>query len=401
MQADCNQTYHCKKCQGEHNTLLCFNEVYVERKQVVNGGKSKRTKKFAPKKNTFGAVNADVANKDEEDNQFEDEQVDQRLDPRETRWVVSASLTTANTKKDFEKNRTSLLLTRKVTFFNPNNDKFEGDDVVFFDNGCQLSMISEQLAKNLQLKPITYVDMELTTMFTHLKVKAPKYELGIITDKGDALALIVYGRDALIGPLETAQVEESGDRVSKWKLEYLYRQPGLLIGADYYYSMEIRQVDKLKDGVTILSTILGPVAGGITPNKLNKFSHAFVGGLTVEFDDKESPKDKQLNEQLKSFWELESIGIREDEALYNDADSAQNKFIQSLELRDGRYFMSWPWIENEPDLPTNYRLAVKCTSRTYNKVQEDAWLTGEYANIFNDQEERKMIEKVDGEPVHE
>ena len=38
-----------------------------------------------------------------------------------------------------------------------------------------------------------------------------------------------------------------------------------------------------------------------------------------------------LNERLKIFWELETLGIKEDET------SVYDNFINSIQLRDGRY----------------------------------------------------------------
>ena len=62
----------------------------------------------------------------------------------------------------------------------------------------------------------------------------------------------------------------------------------------------------------------------------------------------------ELDEQLRSFWELESLGIQKREkTLYYD-DLATH-----IAFRGGRYQVALPWKEFHEPLPNNYLLSVK------------------------------------------
>ena len=73
---------------------------------------------------------------------------------------------------------------------------------------------------------------------------------------------------------------------------------------------------------------------------------------------------KSMDEQLKSFWELESLGIQEREkTLYDD-------FATHIAFRGVRYQVALPWKEFHEPLPDNY-LLVECqeVARTYVPTQ--------------------------------
>jgi hypothetical protein len=61
---------------------------------------------------------------------------------------------------------------------------------------------------------------------------------------------------------------------------------------------------------------------------------------------------RELDETLRSFWELESLGI---EKVSNDP--ASDHFSSTLQKRDGRYKVSLPWREHHDNLPDNYNLS--------------------------------------------
>ena len=60
-----------------------------------------------------------------------------------------------------------------------------------------------------------------------------------------------------------------------------------------------------------------------------------------------------LDEQLRSFWELESLGInKEEKTLYDE-------FASDITFHEGRYKVSLPWKEFHDPLPDNYQLSLK------------------------------------------
>ena len=81
------------------------------------------------------------------------------------------------------------------------------------------------------------------------------------------------------------------------------------------------------------------------PTKLNDsgFSHTNLATTHV---------DTQLDNRLKSFWELENLGICEPEKTIYD------EFSESITFNDGRYQVSLPWRQQHKPLPENYQLSL-------------------------------------------
>ncbi|MCG8624233.1 MAG: hypothetical protein MJE68_19840, partial [Proteobacteria bacterium] len=67
--------------------------------------------------------------------------------------------------------------------------------------------------------------------------------------------------------------------------------------------------------------------------------------------DTQQNDSKSLDETLRSFWDLESLGIREPEKTMYD------EFANTIAFRDGRYMVSFPWKEFHSPLPDNYQLS--------------------------------------------
>lgn len=60
--------------------------------------------------------------------------------------------------------------------------------------------------------------------------------------------------------------------------------------------------------------------------------------------------------KIEDLWALETIGIKENPSMTDD-DKALLEFNKSIKLVDNRYQVRWPWREEKPNLPENYKLA--------------------------------------------
>lgn len=60
---------------------------------------------------------------------------------------------------------------------------------------------------------------------------------------------------------------------------------------------------------------------------------------------------------LAVFWNIETIGISEDSEV-SENEKAMSAFKESIEFKDGRYQVKWPWKADVPDLPSNRNLAM-------------------------------------------
>lgn len=66
-----------------------------------------------------------------------------------------------------------------------------------------------------------------------------------------------------------------------------------------------------------------------------------------------SSQELSLDDTLRSFWELESLGINK------STQSVQKEFEESIAFRDGRYEVCLPWKKSHPILPDNYENCKK------------------------------------------
>ena len=60
---------------------------------------------------------------------------------------------------------------------------------------------------------------------------------------------------------------------------------------------------------------------------------------------------------LQDYWSLEHIGIK-DSPYENDDDRALEMFNKTITFVNKRYYVAWPWKELNPNLSSNYNLAL-------------------------------------------
>ena len=61
-------------------------------------------------------------------------------------------------------------------------------------------------------------------------------------------------------------------------------------------------------------------------------------------------REVELDEKLCTFWELESIGIKQEE------NSVLETFTETITFRNQRYEVGFPWKEAHDPLPDNHSL---------------------------------------------
>ena len=110
----------------------------------------------------------------------------------------------------------------------------------------------------------------------------------------------------------------------------------------------------MENGPTAIHTKLGWVLRGpALPSSTVLRSSTPVTTTHLLRVESQPTESAQLAEQLKAFWELESLGIHEDEKTLYD------EFASSITFQDGRYKVSHQWKEFHEPLSDNYLLSVK------------------------------------------
>ena len=91
------------------------------------------------------------------------------------------------------------------------------------------------------------------------------------------------------------------------------------------------------------------------------------------------PVERNLDDQLRRFWELESLGIAKDEP------SVYDKFVQQISFDGERYQVSLPWRENTPPLPNNFELCRRWLDSLLRRLKQNPPLLAKYNSVIRDQ----------------
>lgn len=92
-----------------------------------------------------------------------------------------------------------------------------------------------------------------------------------------------------------------------------------------------------------------------------------------------------MNEQLKKFWDLESIGIRGDE------NSVYDKFVEEVRFNGERYEAKLPFKEHHHTIPDNYAASERRLGRLIHRLQDQPTLLSEYDNKIQEQIQKGTV----------
>ena len=124
----------------------------------------------------------------------------------------------------------------------------------------------------------------------------------------------------------------------------------VLVGSDHYWDIVTGVVSKGVSGPTAIYTKSGWVLSGPTTNGSTSWHSA---NLVTTHVMKADVQFEVLNDRLKSFWELEALGIQEPEkAVYEE-------FTNTITFLGDRYEVSLPWKPSHNPLPDNYNLSLR------------------------------------------
>ena len=163
----------------------------------------------------------------------------------------------------------------------------------------------------------------------------------------------------------------------------------ILIGSDQYWELVTGETRRGNSGPVAICTKLGWVLSGPTASNTTTdvpasclVTHSLrVVGL--------SSKLQQLDNRIKSFWELESFGISASEhSVYDD-------FGSSIRLVDGKYEVQLPWKEGHPALADNYQLCLRRLHGLMKRLKQDPAILQEYDATIRSQIQQGIVENVE------
>ena len=308
-----------------------------------------------------------------------------------------------------------LMQTASTTALNTSGDQSVPVRMIL-DSGSQRTYITQKLAESLQLK-LSHPESVTVATFGSDKPKQITYqptELRLTLKDGSSILIEASVVPHITGRISRVPINSDNIAFLKsegWESKLADTLPidsehisiELLIGNDYYFDLPLPRKMELGDGLFLFQSKLGWILGGryftiadstSTPSLLVStlgIAPEDMKTTTHMFSNVDSPLASKPN--LDIFWNLESIGIT-DSPLTTDDKQALEIFNNTVKFENGRYLVSWPWINSDPSLPENYQLAVGRLKSTVNKLKRNPKLLEMYTAVIQEQLERGMIEKV-------
>ena len=281
----------------------------------------------------------------------------------------------------------------------PGKPHFTCSTRFIFDSGSQRSYISSRLRELLSLTTEKTEVMRISTfgkdngtmercdvVRVNMKIKyGPDMEFFLLTVPricepltGQSITFADFKHLSTLGLADSGYVGNSTDI-------------DILIGADNYWRLVTRRLQKGRDGLTAIETKLGWVLSGPVP----RFSSAdttvnFCSSHVLKVDAQSSVTNSTeiMEQELKKFWNVETLGIRDIEP------SLYEQFLKQVSFKDGSYCVQLPWKDPHPMLPN------KCQTRLFGllrRLKQNPSLFREYNAVIRDQLANGIIEVVDSQ----
>ena len=166
----------------------------------------------------------------------------------------------------------------------------------------------------------------------------------------------------------------------------------ILIGADYYWKFVTGTTKRgSKPGPVAVLTRLGWVLSGPVIQGTQKEPSCSINLntthiLRIDAEPVMSNPTDHLNNQLEKLWDLETLGIRDNE------HTSKPKFMEEIKFNGKHYEVKPPFREEHPLLPDNHTGSVKRLNSLIFRLNTNPNLLQEYDNIIQDQVKSGVVE---------
>ena len=312
--------------------------------------------------------------------------------------------------------KTNVLLQTATTVVKNTHGESSTSVRLILDSGSQRTYITERLAKELKLELSSPENISVVTfgMDKSTMIQCRKSKLQVCLKDGSVMTIDVTVVPSITGNVTQAPL--SLDDTKFLKDESLINKLAdtisttteafsinMLIGNDYYFDLLQPRKMNLGNGLFLFQSKLGWIFGGRVTTNADEVSESnlFVGtttGIPTGMDPNTetltfSDSSHIAKPNIEQFWSLESLGIT-DSPFRCDDDLALDDFNKSVKFANGRYMVTWPWKDENPDLPENFQLAYGRLRSIVHKLKKDPKLLEQYEAIIQDQLQRGIVEKV-------
>ena len=289
-----------------------------------------------------------------------------------------------------------LLQTAQAFVCRPDNQEFGLNAHVIFDSCSQRSYITSKAREQLNLPTVGKETLLIKTFGDNsASVKeCDVVQMCVRTLDGMNLYVTSYVVPVICSPVSNQQIQDTLECYPY--LQGLQLACGtsdtvsvdVLIGADYYWSFFTGNIIKRDPyGPVALETKLGWVLSGPavcpTPTKSCTVNLSSTHVLKIE-----STEITDLKDDLQKFWDLETLGIKENEA------SVYDKFSNDIRFTGERYQVKLPFKDNHPMIPDNYTAASRRLTTVIKKLKDQPEILKQYDHVIKEQLQSGVVELV-------
>ncbi|XP_011408081.1 PREDICTED: uncharacterized protein LOC105315219 [Amphimedon queenslandica] len=357
----CRSSIKCSKCGNRHHISICpRNDSDKHAQQPLEGKSSGTSSGLNPEAREFNTQST------------------------ATCLAENTALLTGN--------ETIMLQTAQATVYNIREPEHRARVRIILDSGSQRSYVTDRVKTALRLASKGKRTMSIAT-FGSARGSCKTceiVEIGMEVCDGSVLKLRLFVVPIICEPLsgKTAQLSlDHLDHLSSLNLADPFygeeREIDILVGADYYWSLATGRIRRGYGGPIAMETRIGWVLSGPATLVYGQDDSATLITHTLQVSGL-----KSLDEQLRSFWEIESLGILEDDVV------TVNDFERNISFHDGRYEVPLPWKVSQLELPDNYRLCYNRLMSLLHRLRRNPDIIREYDAVIKDQIDKGIVEIV-------
>ena len=272
---------------------------------------------------------------------------------------------------------------------------------ILFDCGSQRSYITGPLAQLLNLKKSALENLLVYTFGSTepKQIKASIVEIDLCARSGTCIRLSCSIIPQITGefPKIALHLPQVLSLVRQYPLADSLVQNeqsvivDMLIGNDYYWDIVEPTKIQLLPGLYLIDSKLGFLLSGRIPN-INP-SDSNYSFMSIEKSSRKTKIDSVLKDDISNLWSLENLGIKDD-PYENDDDKALQTFTDTIKFLNGRYYVTWPWKELNPSLPSNYYLSLGRLKSVLKRLKSDPELLSKYDSTIKEQLSKGIVEEV-------
>ena len=391
LSKNCPSKHECFKCKGKHHISICLsngnNGTNMSRTTPKQEHPQKQSGNYCPSGSNEGGPNSGVNSSRAAPTQ---EQIQNRS--RNSRQNLTALYVSASTPV--------LLQTANALSYKPGNSAVRVKARLILDSGSQRTYVSARLREHLNLPAESSQRISIKTFGSTKENRqcVDVVRLCVATGQGEGVELFAFVVPIICDPLQSQSIAEATHTYAHLKgLELADYGTGednvevdILVGSDQYWSLVSGRVVRGEHGPTAIETKLGWVLSGPIPEGIQVDRHQSNLVTTHVLKSAVNPVDvtnETLDGNLKTFWELESLGIKP-RTLYET-------FQEQISFKNNSYEVHLPWKTPHPSLPDNYELSRKRLENLLKRLRQEPEILKEYDSVIKEQLQRGIVEVVE------